>query len=141
MSLLIPGCVWSHVFEIFPFLGLLISGGFNGGYLASAEVYIPALNQSCLLPNMTTNRTQHSQNNLLACGGYGRPTSCEVFTPGVGWRPEPYRLREERRGHTSWTLSNGSVLLLGGEGSYNTTEIITPGLGTRPGFGLRQQSQ
>ena len=111
---------------------------------SSAEVYIPGLNKSCLLPNMTNSIFGHSQNNLLACGGYDTnvsDTTCEVFNPGVGWRSEPYSLIDScgRSGHTSWTFNNGSVLLLGGGclESTNTTELITPGVGTKPGFSLK----
>ena len=57
---------------------------------------------------------------------------CEVFTPGVGWN-ESYYLREQRDGHASWTLNNGSVVLLGGSGSSSTTE----GSGSTLGFELR----
>ena len=121
-------------------LGILISGGQGFlGYTASAEVFIPALNKSCSLPSLTNSRHEHSQNNLLACGGQGTTgteTTCEGFTSGVGWRQEPYILTEERRYHTSWSLSNGSLLLLGGEWS-NTTEVVIPGVGTRPGFSLK----
>ena len=116
-------------------VGILISGG---GLLSSAEVYIPSLQKSCSLPSLRASRYRHTQNNLLACGGFGSDTAttCELYSPGVGWRPEPYTLAEERRGHSSWTLSNGSVVLLGGEGTTRT-EVLTPGVGTRPGFPMR----
>ena len=70
------------------------------------------------------------------CGYVGKGvTTCELYTPGAGWRLEPYNLEDGRYDHKSWTLSNGSVVLLGGEGGYFlTTEIVTPGVGTRPGF-------
>ena len=63
---------------------------------------------------------------------------CEVFTPGVGWN-ESYYLREQRDGHASWTLNNGSVVLLGGSGSSSTstTEVVTLGSGSTLGFELR----
>ena len=60
---------------------------------------------------------------------------CEVFTPGVGWN-ESYYLREQRVGHASWTLNNGSVVLLGGSESLTTTEVVTLGSGSTPGFEL-----
>ena len=119
-------------------VGILISGGQNGAGdpVASVEIFIPDLNKSCSLPSLTTSRSDHSQNNFLACGGETTPTTCEVFTPGVGWSPEPYSLTEGRRHHTSWTLNNGSVLLLGGL-ETRTTEILTPGVGTGPAFSLK----
>ena len=117
------------------FLGILISGG---GLLSSAEVYLPGLKKSCSLANMTASRFRHSQSNFLACGGFGSDTAmtCELFSLGVGWRLEPYTLTEERRGHSSWTLNNGSVVLLGGEGTTRS-EVLTQGVGTTQGFAMK----
>ena len=82
----------------------------------------------------------HTQNGFLSCGGFETPSLCEVFTPGGGWTEEPYQLNQERWGHTSWTLNNGSVLLLGGQSAQNTTELVMPGLSTRPAFSLKYPS-
>lgn len=94
----------------------------------------------------------HTQNEFLTCGGISLgpdgeealSQKCEVFTPGVGWRLEPYELAEPRFQHTSWTLNNGSVVLVGGPvWSRDTTEVVTPGSVTSPtpGFRLKHQCE
>ena len=128
-----------------------MTGGVNNEVsgVSTAEIFLPDLNTTCSLPALTLRRGHHTQNGLLACGGWNRydevgpPSTCEVFTPGLGWRPEPYSLTERRYGHTSWTLSNGSVLLLGGivSGTQNTTELVTPGVGTSRGFDMKYPSR
>ena len=108
-----------------------------------AEIYVPELQKTCYLSNMTMQRYDHSQNGFLSCGGRrftdGEDLSfetCEVYVPGVGWRLEPYTLNTWISDHTSWTLKNGSVLLLGSLLDGNNTELVTPGVGTVPGFYL-----
>ena len=121
-------------------LGILITGGRNeSSSLSSAEVFIPALNQSCSLSNMIQSRFRHTQNNFLSCGGdeNGNGKKCEVYSPHTGnWSVESYDLREMRYGHTSWSLGNGNVVLLGGWSSNSTTEIVIQGNGTSRGFDL-----
>ena len=121
-----------------------MTGGVNNEVsgVSTAEIFLPDLNTTCSLPALTLRRGHHTQNGLLACGGWNRddevgpPSTCEVFTPGVGWRREPYNLKE-RYDHVGWTLNNGNVVLLGGRGSSaNTAEIITQGVGTVSSFSL-----
>ena len=110
-----------------------------------AEIYVPDLQKTCSLSNMTIQRFGHTQNGFLSCGGssynwtegeYWTYETCDVYVPGVGWRLEPYILNTWKADHTSWTLKNGSVLLLGSSLDYNETELVTPGQGTAPGFYL-----
>ena len=127
------------------YLGILITGGFSNDFrLSSVELFLPGLNLSCSLPDMTRTREDHTH-NVLSCGGQGylkgTSTSCEVYTAGGGWRQERYNLTRERWAHTSWALSNGSIVLLGGWTDPSSTEIVTPGLGTRPGFSLKYPSR
>ena len=72
----------------------------------------------------------HSNND----GGYSSYETCDLYVPGVGWRPEPYTLNTWKSDNTGWTLKNGSVLLLGSHGIK--TELVTPGVGSVPGFNL-----
>merc|ERR1711936_967869 len=94
--------------------GILITGGISREHILwSAELFVPELNKSCSLDSMREYRYQHSLAGLMSCGGTGNyDDHCEVFSPGSGWSLEPYDLTERRSGHTSWTLSNGTVLLL-----------------------------
>ena len=122
-------------------LGILITGGQNkSGRLSSAEVFIPGLNESCSLSNMTQSRFRHTQNDFLSCGGdEGKGNKCEVYSPQRGnWRIESYSLHYERHGHTSWSL-NESVVLLGGWYSNSTTEIIHGNGTLSRGFDLKHQ--
>ena len=126
-------------------LGIPITGGFsNDERLSSVELFLPGLNLSCSLPDMTRTREDHTH-SVLSCGGkgylQGTSTSCEAFTAGAGWRLERYNLTTERWAHTSWALGNGSIVLLGGWSAHSTTEILTPGVGTRPAFNLKYPSR
>ena len=122
--------------------GILIIGGANGGggcYI-TGEVYMPALNKTCIFPQSDFMRIRHSETGFLACGGHSKGNTCEFYTPGVGWRLEPYNLTQRRSDHTSWTLNNGTVVLLGGGDGPTSTEFVTPGVGTWPGFSLKYSS-
>ena len=117
---------------------ILITGGTNkNGSLSSVELFIPETNQICLLPPMTHSRHLHSQNQFLACGGGGKTSgsSCEEFNPKLGqWNLRTSPLIRNRRGHSSWSLTNGSVILLGGiptgmhDVKENIAELVSPGL-------------
>ena len=128
------------------FVGILITGnGYDQNNDTLAEIYVPELQKSCVLPTMTMHRADHTQNGFMSCGGhhFSNPIggdwsyeTCEVYVPGVGWRKEPYILDTWKTDHTSWTLKNGSVLLMGSFFEKNITELVTPGVGTVPGFTL-----
>ena len=131
------------------FQGILITGGssqYDGHILPSAEVYMPELDRSCSLPNLTLSRNGHTQDSFLSCGGTGTngtetETTCEAYIPGDTWIREPYILTQRRSWHTSWTLNNGTVILLGGKDSSKTTEAITPEVGTDTAFFLTYSIQ
>ena len=114
--------------------------------LSTAEVFIPALNKSCSLPNMKAPRTSHTQNEFLTCGGgtpeeefLHTPHTCEVYNPlTASWSLEPYNLTDNIYIHNSWSLGNGSVLLLGGGNRDNKTEMVTQGIGSTKSFNLQQ---
>ena len=120
--------------------GILIIGGANsgGGCYFTGELYMPELNKSCIFPRSDFMRIRHSQDGFLACGGHRKENTCEFYTPGLGWRLEPYNLTQRRSDHTNWTLNNGTVVLLGG--ASTTTDFVTPGVGTWPGFSLKYPS-
>ena len=110
-----------------------------------AEIYVPELQKTCSLSNMTMQRYDHTQDGYLSCGGRqmddGEDLSyetCELYVPGVGWRLESYTLNNWKVDHTSWTLKNGSVLLLGCYLNDDETELVTPGVGSVPGFKLNK---
>ena len=87
----------------------------------SAEVFVPGTGSSCLVSaSLVLDRFWHSQDGLLACGG----TTCEQFSPATGtWALTGHTLQEERQGHVSWSVEEGT-LLMGGVNSGTTSEIV-----------------
>ena len=49
---------------------IIITGGIDAGS-QSAELYIPASNTSCRLPDLPDMRQEHSQAAGVLCGGWG----------------------------------------------------------------------
>ena len=112
-----------------------------------AEIYIPATNQSCILPDLPTNRFYHSQVGLRACGGItAGVTTCDTWNPGTGsWNTEDVQLNGCRQGN-SWTTANGEgTYLIGGmcfrvNGAYErsdnskTSDLLKPDGTVVPGF-------
>ena len=101
-----------------------MSGGFNGIYLRSAEIYIPESNTTCSLPPLPEARYRHTQDGGLACGG-GRTTgahrSCDQWTNGTWTRTT--NLKASRYGHESWSTAEG-VFLIGGDFNALTSELV-----------------
>ena len=54
-----------------PFLVILISGGFRSGFSdsTSVELFDPVTAESCELPALPSDRTHHTQDGPLLCGG------------------------------------------------------------------------
>ena len=111
----------------------MITGGYQDSQdrtaLSSAEVVLPTLNKSCILPEMTSARYRHSLTGRLACGGVGEEetsTSCEELGEGE-WSLEVELGPRGRLGHTGWRV-NGTVLLMGDltdqDSHANTTELV-----------------
>jgi len=108
---------------------ILLSGGYkNYAALTSVEVFSPSTGKSCSLPSLPWQRTGHTMDSLLVCGG-GYPdhkgTTCLTFSSGK-WMTS-HSLVEKRRHHTSWKTEEGVVMLMGGEGSPTTSELVQMG--------------
>ena len=127
------------------FSALLITGGVIAdvdGVYHSAEVFLPFTSTSCKLPGMVFERYGHTLDNLLACGGccvdtgYGEFRNCEEFSPATGlWTNTFHTLQEERYGHVSWSVEEGT-LLMGGDSGY-TSEIVKHDGTTETSFDMR----
>ena len=112
----------------------------------STEVFLPATSTSCLVSgSLVTGRYSHTLDNLLACGGreddgYGA-TTCEEFSPAAGtWARTNHTLQEERQGHVSWTMEEGTVLM-GGVDSMTTSEIVKDDGTTERSFDMKYDTR
>ena len=103
---------------------VLITGGLGAG--RSAEIYHPARESACVLPDLPDMRWSHTQDRSSLCGGRWTSRSCRKWNSDTGrWDLKTVTLKEVRRGHISWTPADGSVTyLMGGEGSPKTLEAI-----------------
>ena len=73
----------------------------------------------------------------MICGGWESHAqkSCIKFQYGA-WKTMPFSLQEQRRGHVSWTRSDGKIRLLGGYYSPLTSELVSE-TGSIVGFPLK----
>ena len=71
------------------FLGLLISGGYDGPYsddrLTDVEVWSPSTGQHCTVSSLPTSRGHHTQEGGTLCGGFRTRTSCLTLTAWGSW--------------------------------------------------------
>ena len=128
-----------HVSMYFLDLGVLISGGFNGEGLKSAEIYFPSSNTRCSLPELPVERSWHTQDGQLACGGVGGSktmTSCDKWSPDSGSWTQSHTLRQRKYYHVSWNTEDG-VHLIGGSSSIKTTELVKEDDSVGDGFSLK----
>jgi len=113
--------------------GVIISGGYNGKYLSSTEVFFPptssGVGYSCSLQSMPSPRWGHTLDQLgdgtvLACGGSGDADTlktCDKFD-GTSWSQRS-TLQYSRVYHTSLPGQH-DLLLMGGYYSQATTELV-----------------
>ena len=123
----------------FLILGVLISGGSNGGALQSVEIYDPATNTTCSLPQLPEGRYYHTQDGWLACGGpqgENAETTCIKWSSDSGTWTESHELNENRAGHVSWATADG-VYLMGGLSSVRSTELLKEDGTVEAGFSLK----
>jgi uncharacterized protein YjbI with pentapeptide repeats len=121
---------------------VLIAGGYNNGYLASAELYDPAAKTfTATTHSMSTARRDHTAmllNNgmVLIAGGAGPggvSASAELYDPATGtFTPTTHSLNTARYMHTATLLNDGMVLIAGGfaGGSLASAELYDPAAGT-----------
>ncbi len=110
---------------------VLVAGGYNNGYLASAELYNPTTGVWITTGSMGTARQQHTatllQNGkVLVAGGWtagGSTASAELYDPVAGSWAVTGSLNVQRSFHTATLLPSGQVLVAGGY----VTSGVTPG--------------
>ena len=114
--------------------GLLITGGAPNGrsVWSSTELFIPATNRSCSLPDLPSGLQGHTSGGKgkMMCGGVDESekpvSSCVVWSNGE-WHTQERRLARKTIYQTAWNLDS-SLVLLGGP-SYNEgrfgTQVVT----------------
>ena len=122
---------------------ILISGG-SQGYRnhtlgKSVEIWSPIIH--CLLPDFEVARMGHTQEGLLACGGFADSTkgwgTCDRFDNGR-W-VQAYNLTN-RWSHVSWATEDGVYLIGGGFGA-KTSDLLKRDGTVAQGFKLPQNMQ
>jgi len=133
---------YGHTATLLPDGKVLVAGGDSSSdYLASAEVYDPALGTWSATGSMTTGRSDHTatllpDGKVLVAGGYsnsGFLASAEVYDPALGTWSATGSVTTERFHHTATLLADGKVLVTGGSnnsGLLASAEVYDPALGT-----------
>ena len=123
-------------------VGVLISGGYNGGHLKSVELYNPATNISCSLPQLPVARQYHTQDGGLACGGQLSKISCDKWNSYSGTWTQSHTLRQSRDNHVSWATEDGVYLMGGWDNSSRlTTELVKKDGSVEDGFSLKYDTR
>ena len=121
----------------------MITGGYNGDVLRSAEIFNPVTKTSCSLPQLPEARRSHSEDGGLVCGGgynAATQTSCVKWSPASGTWTKSHTLRQERYGHVSWATASG-VYLIGGWYSKRTSEKVKLDGSVEEGFSLKYETR
>ena len=134
------GRVW-HTDTRLPDGKVLVAGGYDLAYLASAELYDPAAGTWSPTGALTTARIAHtatrlSDGKVLVVGGMINDTSptasAELYDPAAGtWTPTG-ALNDARYYHTATLLPDGKVLVAGGFNDTSPTasaELYDPAAG------------
>jgi hypothetical protein len=136
---------YDHTATLLPDGKVLVAGGYDGGWLNSAEVYDPAAGTWTASGNLNTARYGHTatllpDGKVLVAGGYdgGWLNSAEVYDPAAGAWTASGNLNTAHYRHTATLLPDGKVLVAGGyAGSsvyLNSAEVYDRGLGFLPAW-------
>lgn len=139
----------SHTATPLPSGQVLVAGGYNGGVLASAELYAPSNGTFSSTASMATPRRYHTatlldSGKVLIVGGQSDSgnssdlSSAELYDPASGTFASTGSLAIARFSHTATLLPSGKVLVSGGvcwstltlDYSCITAELYDPATGT-----------
>ena len=136
-------CLIINIYDNFFGLSVvLITGGYNGGFLRSAEIFNPVTKTRCSLPQLPEGRNHHSEDGGLACGGgsAATQTTCVKWSPASGTWTKSHTLRQNRSAHVSWATASG-VYLIGGSFSKRTSEKVKLDGSVEEGFSLKYDTR
>ena len=115
---------YGHSSTLLPNGKVLVAGGANTVYLASAELYDPATGLWTATGDLHATRCYHTatllQNGkVLVAGGFNGVSlaTAELYDPATGLWTTTGSLSSARQGHTATLLPSGKVLVAGGLGS------------------------
>lgn len=131
----------NHTASLLPNGNVLVAGGYNdGGTLATAQVYSPALGLWTSASTMAESRFFHTatllpDGRVLVAGGEytgGYRATAELYDPASGSWTSAGTMSTARSGHTATLLPNGKVLVAGGyNGAYlASAEVYDPATGS-----------
>jgi hypothetical protein len=120
---------------------VLVTGGFNGVTLNSAELYDPATFSFAATGTMVASREYHTatllpSGKVLVAGGSSSNTvvaTAELYDPATGAFTATGSMGTARANHTATLLATGKVLIVGGRSqttTYATAELYDPAAGT-----------
>jgi Galactose oxidase, central domain/Kelch motif len=125
-----------HTATLLPNGKVLIAGGYNGDYLASAELYDPAAHTFSPTNTMVTARSGHMavllrNGKVLLAGGVGLGwtflSNAELYDPATNSFTPTGDMINARESHTATLLANGRR---DGRPAYSSAEIYNPATGT-----------
>ena len=114
---------------------VLITGGDD---ILTAEIFNPVTKTSCSLPQLPEQRSSHSMDKGLVCGGSltANRKTCVTWTPTSGTWNQSHTLRHPRSDHVSWATASG-VYLMGGQYSSMTSEKVNLDGSVEDAFSLK----
>lgn len=131
-----------HGATLLPDGRVLVTGGYNGSYLATAEIFDPQTARFSATGSMSEGRSGHTttlltDGTVLVTGGVGDGwsflSSAEVYDPATGTFSRAGSLRVPRESQTATLMRDGRVLIAGGHRGrranivvYASTEIYDP---------------
>ncbi|MCX6887773.1 MAG: choice-of-anchor J domain-containing protein, partial [Verrucomicrobia bacterium] len=127
----------SHTATLLPNGKVLVAGGNNGTWLATAELYDPASGTWTTTGSMPVGRFAHTatllpNGKVLVAGGW--TTNAALYDSVTGTWTSSGAMNVSRQFHTATLLRSGKVLVVGGANSSNITvssaELYDPGSGT-----------
>ena len=120
-------------------VAVLITGGAGG---ATAELFLPSVGTSCVLPPLPDPRRRHTVDNNIICGGIDTRDTCMKWSPDTGSWEALLTLDIDRYEHVTWTPRHGrGTYLMGGEHSPETSTLIKDDGTQEPAFPLKYSTK